>query len=453
MFTALHCLVYFAVAVLLMLVVGIGCVLLARPTAAALRRKGPWGWRMMLGLGMVGATFAAQKERFVDASVAQGGNGLSWETAAKTIKEITDRIGYGELTIYVKPGVYEPFGFSDNLTFPLVLIAEDGPENTIIEGTADHPGGMYTFSGQLTYFETILSVHGFTLRNMNYVAAFANLYDCICVSNRSIVIDCGSMVNCLVTGTRAEWSPNGVSIGSDLRNCTIVDNEVPAIYDSYGSRANICNCIFYRNGGSPEDEVDPRFVDPAHGNYRLRPDSPYVDAGDNGGIGSLRDLDGNWRVQNGYVDMGCYESTPVATPRRDTGGVAVSFAWLENFGLVSPGAGWQDYVQAANQPSANRHLSRQVMNPDTGEMERAPYTVWESFVADLNPTNADETFRAEIAVTNGVVQVTPSPNSPNRRYTLHGKPTLAGGWAIASSPDDAEFMSTNRFFKVSVEMP
>ena len=45
------------------------------------------------------------------------------------------------------------------------------------------------------------------------------------------------------------------------------------------------------------------------------------------------------------------------------------------------------------------------------------------------------------------------PASANRAYSLLGKPTLnAQGWARSPDLANAAFISTNRFFKVSVEV-
>jgi parallel beta-helix repeat protein len=64
--------------------------------------------------------------------------------------------------------------------------------------------------------------------------------------------------------------------------------------------------------------VDPRFVDPAHGNYRLAADSPAIDAGEplDRGLLPSGDLDRNPRILDGdgdgraIVDQGAYELQP-----------------------------------------------------------------------------------------------------------------------------------------------
>ncbi|GMU42170.1 MAG: hypothetical protein AMXMBFR25_01560 [Lysobacterales bacterium] len=65
-------------------------------------------------------------------------------------------------------------------------------------------------------------------------------------------------------------------------------------------------CGIYAAGSSNNVNVDPKFVHPVN-NPRLRPDSPAIDAGGNGGVSS-RDLDGRPRQIGPAVDQGAYEA-------------------------------------------------------------------------------------------------------------------------------------------------
>ena len=49
--------------------------------------------------------------------------------------------------------------------------------------------------------------------------------------------------------------------------------------------------------GTGNNDADPLFVDPDNGDFRLQPDSPSIDAGDNAVVsqGVLRDLNGTPR--------------------------------------------------------------------------------------------------------------------------------------------------------------
>ncbi len=52
---------------------------------------------------------------------------------------------------------------------------------------------------------------------------------------------------------------------------------------------------------------EPQFVNWAAGNLRLEPNSPCIDAGDNGCVSSSADRDGRPRIIGRNVDMGAYE--------------------------------------------------------------------------------------------------------------------------------------------------
>ena len=83
------------------------------------------------------------------------------------------------------------------------------------------------------------------------------------------------------------WGNGGVELASNLAPNSVTRNRIEG------------------SGGA----TDPRFVDAAGGNYRLRGDSPAIDQGDatpDGGIGSI-DADGVERRVGENVDQGAYE--------------------------------------------------------------------------------------------------------------------------------------------------
>jgi predicted outer membrane repeat protein len=157
--------------------------------------------------------------------------------------------------------------------------------------------------------------------------------------------DTSTIVNCAFIGNSSSlggglFTYNGAK--PRLINCTFSGNSAPdggAIFNYYYCHAVAENCIFWgdtpneitnidnssatvtysnvRGGytGTGNINADPCFVDAAAGDLRLStPDSPCVDAGNNGAAGlPATDLAGNPRIVDGdrngttIVDMGAYE--------------------------------------------------------------------------------------------------------------------------------------------------
>jgi hypothetical protein len=68
-------------------------------------------------------------------------------------------------------------------------------------------------------------------------------------------------------------------------------------------------------------DLSPKFFDPVNGDYHIQNMSPCRNAGTtNAPVLSATDLDGNPRIINGAVDMGCYEYTTNVTHPADTNG-------------------------------------------------------------------------------------------------------------------------------------
>ena len=60
-------------------------------------------------------------------------------------------------------------------------------------------------------------------------------------------------------------------------------------------------------GGANILDVNPRFINPEEGDFRIRSNSPAIDVGDGSVIDAEFDLAGSDRVINGSVDLGAYE--------------------------------------------------------------------------------------------------------------------------------------------------
>ena len=165
-----------------------------------------------------------------------------------------------------------------------------------------------------------------------------------------------TIVNCLFVGNKAGLFGGAIDNINYTRpaitNCTFVANSAPAgrAVACYGepptgpSNVQVTNCIL-RDGGdeiAKKDDstitvtcsdiqggwpgegninADPLFADPCDANFRLRPRSPCINAGDNAAVppSVTTDLDGRPRIIGRAVDMGAYEFNhrPIANAGAD----------------------------------------------------------------------------------------------------------------------------------------
>ncbi len=194
---------------------------------------------------------------------------------------------------------------------------------TITGNSAEIGGGLSAFSSHATLINCIVS--GNTAKNRG-----GGLY----WKKRSTP----TLINCVITGNKAPIGGGIYSHGSHpkLTNCTISMNDKDGIRCA-GSNPVIANTILWDNGreivrprrGKPKHypdphvlysnikggfagegnlDSDPGFIDPHSGDFRLKKDSPCIDAGSND-VKSLPETDtnGNPRIVGGIVDIGAYE--------------------------------------------------------------------------------------------------------------------------------------------------
>ncbi len=129
-----------------------------------------------------------------------------------------------------------------------------------------------------------------------------------------------AVTNCTFAGHQnyASHSTNLVYIGRDpksttFKNCIVWDNEVAFRDPEIATCTNIEASYSIIEGGADTANsivsVDPKFVDPANGDYHLKVSSPARNKGDSTGFNRKTDfdLDGNKRWVGRSVDMGSYE--------------------------------------------------------------------------------------------------------------------------------------------------
>ncbi len=274
-----------------------------------------------------------------------------------------------------------------SITRNVVLKASAGAGQTFIVGKRDpdsgHPLGLGTnamrcaslSSGALEGFTLTGGASGVSVNmadgqvvqggGLNVSSQSIEIWDCIIsnnVASRGAASFGGSFKRCLVTGNTAEnngtfrdaRAENTLIVkntgnwafafsGNHLYNCTVsgqsnggLSSQVRA-YNSiiYGNGVTeaeggsaLTNCL--TSGTTPRPGVgnlagDPRFVNAAAGDYRLRADSPCVDSGSLAWVGQRdgTDFAGAPRVQGGGVNMGALESAVSVVTATSTSGGAI----------------------------------------------------------------------------------------------------------------------------------
>ncbi len=284
-------------------------------------------------------------------STASGPDGLSWETAYSAIQAAVDAAGAGD-EVWVAGGVYTISGG------PSVVTLQQRPNVALyggfegVETARDQRNWTVNptiIDGQLSRrcvtADTTSVVDGFTLRQGSHEAG-AGMYkgtafNCLFLRNSVNTptgngggLCLGIAFNCVFLENAVQNGYGGAMYGGKAVNCTIVGNHSLAsadgVYNCYA-----LNCIFWGNGDSewvdglqfyccvPHERDkgtdcvvgNPGFVNPAAGDFRIRSDSPCVNAGTDGSGTGVRapalDMLGRPRPQGGRVDIGACEHAPM----------------------------------------------------------------------------------------------------------------------------------------------
>ncbi|MCL1922059.1 MAG: DUF5123 domain-containing protein [Kiritimatiellaeota bacterium] len=218
----------------------------------------------------------------------------------------------------------------------------------------------------------------------------------------------GTLNNCTLSENRAKY-------GGGVRSCTLNNCVVWGNTASNVAYSNSIDSVFWYSCAAPLPSgtgniaSNPLFVDAANGDFRLQPDSPCINKGNNAYVVGNVDLDGNPRILDGTVDMGAYESV---------------FLTL-NYGA------WRTYHTL----------------PDTTVNSNK----WLAGLAPLNP-NAKVTARIEMR--DGMPYVDWVPDlRPLRSYTKEMKEHLSDPWQPAPEDLSTLPLTPSRFFRVKVALP
>jgi hypothetical protein len=187
-------------------------------------------------------------------------------------------------------------------------------------------------------------------------------------------LDSGTANNCLILANGAQSYGGGAVEASTVNNSTLVANTSES-WAAGADSSTLNNCIeFYNTDGGPDSSTtynyccsdqdptgagnitnDPAFIDWQNNDFRLTPNSPCINSGDNLYVTTTIDFDGNPRITGGTVDMGAYEyQTPSST---------LSYAWAQQYGLPTDGS------------------------MDDADLDGTGMNNWQKWIAGLDPTN------------------------------------------------------------------
>lgn len=235
-----------------------------------------------------------------------------------------------------------------------IYIANSGGifRNILIMGSrATNQGGAIYMSNSST-----------SLINLNIIWCYAGegggiyAYECSSAIQNSIITGCyaGSnsfgggaitvdrnypaLVNCVIYDNHARTSGAAFCIKAysrlHVRNCIVRDNDFwMTMLTGTNTGITINNSNVQPNGtagstGSNNIDADPKFVNPSRFDFRLMPDSPSVNTGNNQYVETTTDKAGNPRM-NGTVDMGAYEyhAVPIRYVKQVASGTGDGSSW------------------------------------------------------------------------------------------------------------------------------
>ncbi|NLX26917.1 MAG: hypothetical protein GXY61_13340 [Lentisphaerae bacterium] len=180
----------------------------------------------------------------------------------------------------------------------------------------------------------------------------------------------GTANNCTISGNTASSYGGGMRSGT-AKNCIVWYNTAPSGKDLYDTTASFSCSPDAAHGVDGNITKAPVFVDAANGNYRLNPNSPCIDMGDNAVVVGSVDLDGLPRIAGGVVDMGAYEYQGAGIGDQDCDGLPDNWE-VDYFGDTSS-----------------------MRSSDDSDMDLIDN--WSEWIAGTNPSDPDSVFTASLS--------------------------------------------------------
>jgi hypothetical protein len=273
-------------------------------------------------------------------------------------------------------------------------------------------------------------------------ACYSRLNNCAVLSNSagngggaaaSVINNCTVTGNTATSGGGAAGVEGGNGWGwhflhfCSLTNSIVNFNTATNGDNYWESKVNYCCTTPMLTNGVGNITNAPLFKDYAGGDLRLQSNSPCINAGNNACVPSATDLDGNPRIVNSTVDIGAYEYQGP--------GSAISYAWLQQFGLPTDGA-----VDATD--------------PDADGLN-----VWQEWRCGTCPTNAASALRLLSASPTSTNVLVTWASMPGVSYFIERAADLSASFIplatdIPGQPGTKTFADTNAvgpcFYRVGV---
>jgi hypothetical protein len=331
---------------------------------------------------------------------------------------------------------------------------------TLINNSAQNGGGCYSSTNLNCLLVTNSSTNGGG-------ASGGVLNTCLLMGNSVTGLGGGAydcnMTNCLLMNNSASKGGGAYSDQYVFTvNCTVVSNSAVSaggVWFTYAPAAalNVLNDILYWNSATTDPDFhgdfggtnnlawccnpaglgnhsisnSPLFVDADHGDFRLSPGSPCINAGRNSYVTISTDMDGNPRIVGGTVDIGAFE---FQNPHS-----VISYGWLQNHGLPTDGSA------------------------DFDDTDGDGMNNWQEWVTNTDPTNSLSYLHMLAPdATNNAAGVTIHWQSAGIRYFLQRSTNLAGpfdtfatnffaGVGIAAYRDASATNGGPYFYRVGVQ--